>query len=260
MNKIVLILGMHRSGTSFLARWLQCCGLYIGSNLYGKDIGNIEGHYEDWNFINLHKRMLNEIPYNNTDNDDFDFEKHAREIVNDHNLIYQQWSWKDPRTCLLLEQWNIIIPDATAIVIFRHYSFVVDSIIRRYKEQLIKSGFLKKVRGLISLNLSLKKIDNFYLSEWIRYNEHIINYLKKKERIKYAVVQLDNLFESGETIIDYFNDQGIRLTYTNPEKIFRPDLFTRATSRRFYFSDDLKKTANRIFYELQELSKANEFK
>lgn len=258
MNKIVLILGMHRSGTSFLASWLQRCGLHIGDNLYGKDIGNTEGHYENWDFIDLHRRALNERPYHK-DTAPFDFETHARQLVNDHNLIHPQWAWKDPRTCLLLKEWQAIIPDATAIVIYRHYTLVVDSIIRRYKEQVQKKDFLTRLRSSISYNRSKKKLHNAYLSEWVKYNEQIIDYLKKKENKAYIVINLDTLFNSGGKVISYFRDRGIMLEYTDPEKIFKHDLFTTTPQGKFRFSKDLEQQANKILAELTHLQQTNGF-
>jgi len=259
MNKIVLILGMHRSGTSFLTNWLQQCGLYIGSELYGKDIGNKDGHFEDWNFINLHRRALKESPFDK-ESEVFDFETNARKLVETNNASHDQWSWKDPRTCLLLPEWHTIIPDATAIVIFRHYSFVVDSIIRRYKEQLNKQSLLAKIRGLIALYRSRKKLHNFYLLEWINYNRKIVNYLKKKERNEYLVVELETLFESGKNIIGYFNNRGVKLQYTDPAKIFNPELFANKVSVKLYYSANLEATANKIFFELVALAQTNVFK
>lgn len=49
---------MHRSGTSFIANWLHEYGLNLGDRLLGSGIGNINGHYEDLDFFELHKEIL----------------------------------------------------------------------------------------------------------------------------------------------------------------------------------------------------------
>ena len=54
----MLVLGMHRSGTSLLARLLQQCGIDIGSRLLGGSVGNEHGHWEDAFAVEMHERLL----------------------------------------------------------------------------------------------------------------------------------------------------------------------------------------------------------
>ena len=46
-SKVVIILGMGRSGTSFTANWLNKCGLYIGESFLAPNYNNVTGFYED---------------------------------------------------------------------------------------------------------------------------------------------------------------------------------------------------------------------
>ena len=57
-NKVLIVAGMHRSGTSVIAQWLQRCGLCLGENLLGPAIGNNEGHFEDTDFVFLHDILI----------------------------------------------------------------------------------------------------------------------------------------------------------------------------------------------------------
>ena len=50
-NKILVVVGMHRSGTSLTTNWLQKCGLDIGAKLEGKEFSNPDGHFEDIDFL-----------------------------------------------------------------------------------------------------------------------------------------------------------------------------------------------------------------
>ncbi|HZY35534.1 MAG TPA: hypothetical protein VFE53_02735, partial [Mucilaginibacter sp.] len=59
-NNILIIAGMHRSGTSVVSQWLKSCGLNVGEQLLGADIGNIEGHFEDIDFYRFHEDTLEE--------------------------------------------------------------------------------------------------------------------------------------------------------------------------------------------------------
>jgi len=47
----LIIAGMHRSGTSLISQWLNRCGLNLGENMIGASSGNVEGHFEDIDFI-----------------------------------------------------------------------------------------------------------------------------------------------------------------------------------------------------------------
>ena len=57
-SKVVVIVGMHRSGTSLITQWLQRCGLFIGDSLEGPGVGNVQGHFEDIDFLQLHQELL----------------------------------------------------------------------------------------------------------------------------------------------------------------------------------------------------------
>ena len=57
-NKVLIVLGMHRSGTSLVAQWMQRCGINMGDELMGPKNDNIKGFYEDMDFFNLHKDIL----------------------------------------------------------------------------------------------------------------------------------------------------------------------------------------------------------
>src|SRR4051812_47462812 len=135
-NKVLVILGMHRSGTSLVAQWLQRCGLHIGTRLVGAGRGNIEGHFEDRDFLDLHRSILisNNLPdtglvsefdtaLNNT---------HLAEIkglIALKNSLFEEWGWKEPRTCLFLEQYMHVLPATKYIILLRDYNSVVDSLI-----------------------------------------------------------------------------------------------------------------------------------
>ena len=55
---VLVIGGMHRSGTSLTASLLRGAGLFIGERLMGPYPGNERGHFEDLDFYEFHKRVL----------------------------------------------------------------------------------------------------------------------------------------------------------------------------------------------------------
>jgi hypothetical protein len=128
---------MHRSGTSLVTSVLQNAGLYIGSDISGSGHGNLRGHFEDRDFYRLHENMFaaaGETCF--SAGDDFappatsDFLCRARALVTDREE-HPLWGWKDPRTCLFLEFWHPLLPDARYLFLYRHPVDVALSLWRR---------------------------------------------------------------------------------------------------------------------------------
>jgi hypothetical protein len=56
-RSIVVVLGMHRSGTSVCARVLSALGVDMADDV-GRGVGNDAGHWERWELVGLHDRLL----------------------------------------------------------------------------------------------------------------------------------------------------------------------------------------------------------
>ncbi len=112
----LLVLGMHRSGTSLLARLLQQCGIDIGSRLLGGSVGNEHGHWEDAFAVELHERLLasmgrrwDEVPVPSADAivsgvRDGDRDSLVRYLCDDR-AAHPLWAVKDPRLSLFAGLW-----------------------------------------------------------------------------------------------------------------------------------------------------------
>ncbi|MDX2110394.1 MAG: sulfotransferase [Verrucomicrobiota bacterium] len=129
----LFILGMHRSGTSMLARLLQDAGVFIGEHLIGAEVGNQRGHFEDRDIYEFHCAALSrkrDKDWRFFDDgtlglEHFDYVATDDELSRAKQLIEGRrrqgwWGWKEPRTCLFLDFWTSLIPDARSIVIYRH--------------------------------------------------------------------------------------------------------------------------------------------
>src|SRR6266481_6275397 len=57
-SRAVLVLGMHRSGTSALTRGLQMLGVYLGNDFLSPRPDNPTGYREDKNICELNERLL----------------------------------------------------------------------------------------------------------------------------------------------------------------------------------------------------------
>src|SRR5450432_585144 len=57
----VIVLGMHRSGTSAVARLVQELGMNVGANLLPATDGNVYGHFEEAAFIRFHDDLIKRL-------------------------------------------------------------------------------------------------------------------------------------------------------------------------------------------------------
>ena len=60
-SRAVLLLGMHRSGTSVVARGLQALSVYLGDDFLDKQPENPTGYWEDKGIVDLNERVLDEL-------------------------------------------------------------------------------------------------------------------------------------------------------------------------------------------------------
>ncbi len=125
MSQPLIITGMHRSGTSFVAELFQSAGLHIGERLFPGDGGNPRGYFEDDEFLTLQRTMLagacpTGVPgwpdWGWTEAEALDEQRWERHVPAMRALCHARsmhaiWGWKDPRTSLLLETWLRVLPD-----------------------------------------------------------------------------------------------------------------------------------------------------
>lgn len=158
---VLVITGMHRSGTSFTASLLQAAGLFIGDQLMGPHASNPLGHFEDLDFYEFDRHLLRS---HGISDDGFacsaapkpglPFRQEALRLVEKRRARGTSWGWKDPRSALLLDFWHSVIPEARFLFVFRTPWDVVDSLYRRGDAVLASNAPLaldvwKHVNGLI---------------------------------------------------------------------------------------------------------------
>lgn len=138
----VAIVGMHRSGTSMVAKQLSQAGLYLGpdSALMPPASENPEGFFEHLAFVDLNDEVLNVAgsgwdcpPPVQTDWTGAAFDRHreqARSLavpLAEHGV----WGWKDPRTSLTIPFWESALGPLRVVVVVRNPLEVVTSLHRR---------------------------------------------------------------------------------------------------------------------------------
>lgn len=142
---LVLVVGMHRSGTSVLAQIMQNMGVYLGRNadLQKPAEDNPDGFFEHSEIVKIHEAMLNElgkewfhaeaIDLENFDTIKYEIilKQHISSLFENHNVV----GVKDPRICLFLPMWKKFEKDLKIEVkylyILRNCNDVAASIFRR---------------------------------------------------------------------------------------------------------------------------------
>jgi hypothetical protein len=163
-GKIIIITGMHRSGTSLTTSLLESSGLNIGKKLMSASPSNIKGHFENLDFVDFHQKVLSS---QGISQDGWSLENNIQvqehyvtraKLLVKENAVLGNWGWKDPRTTLFLNFWADLLPQANFLFVYRSPWEVVDSLYRR-GDQIFYSNPKLAVKIWITYN---KSILDFY--------------------------------------------------------------------------------------------------
>jgi hypothetical protein len=239
-KRTLIIAGMHRSGTSLISHWLVKCGLQLGEKQLGPDNGNADGHFEDVEFLKMHEEVLasNNLPVSGITDEHIDhfsiYEKEKlKSIIKIKQQLYDQWGWKDPRTCLFLDVYQELLPDACYLIILRDYQSVVSSLLRREfkvmdkrymaRNYLGRLLWLKVKRRRRQQKLSRGKAVEF-LKVWIAYNQEILNCIKKLNASSFVVINYSMLNEADARLFKHLKiNWNFSLKYFSFKDVFKED-------------------------------------
>jgi GT2 family glycosyltransferase len=194
----LVITGMHRSGTSLVASWLAAAGVDLGARLLAADAGNPTGYFEDLGFLDLDRRMLREaVPEGEAGHPDWGwteserldrgrFAAHreaARALIaaaQDRPGPGGPWGWKDPRTTLLLDFWDDLLPEARYILLYRFPWEVADSMQRLGADVFLDHpGYAYRI--------------------WAFYNRHLLDFFSR-HRERCLLLSVDALLDRPEAL------------------------------------------------------------
>lgn len=190
MKRLVIILGMHRSGTSLTARLSQCMGAYLGeeNELMGASLGNPDGHYENVEVVRINNHILDACDREwyslETPEPDYDSPQIIREMEELKRVIQRLLKRsdtaviKDPRISILLPLWDKVL-----------------------KEIEIKVDYIWVFRNPLEVMESLRK-RNGYSSKhglllWSHYNLSILKYLQGK---KYLLINYKDILGQSQAV------------------------------------------------------------
>lgn len=118
------IIGMHRSGTSVVARLLNIMGAYLGedADIMNPQPDNPEGFWERNDIVRLNDRILQhykmtwQTPRPLPDKwylseEIIPFRNEIINLIRKNFIGYKLWAWKDPRTSILLPLWKNVLDE-----------------------------------------------------------------------------------------------------------------------------------------------------
>jgi O-antigen biosynthesis protein len=155
---IIVVLGMHRSGTSTVTRALQALGVSLGDNLLAPAVDNPKGFWEDRDCFQINEELLGHlgsaydqpglgwrISWSDPVVDELGVR--AADVLKRRLLqAGGVWGFKDPRTCRLLEFWCPVMAAAgyttSFVLAIRNPASVARSLERRNEIPCEKSYLL----------------------------------------------------------------------------------------------------------------------
>ena len=114
-QNILIVTGMHRSGTSLITRILNVAGFDVGKRLMPPAPPNKFGFFEDLDFWEFQDRVLKSKGYDylSLPNENISFSdserKEAFQLISERETL-PNWGWKDPRH-YSLKSGNVYFPE-----------------------------------------------------------------------------------------------------------------------------------------------------
>lgn len=139
----VAIAGMHRSGSSLIARLLNLCGLDLGpeNQLMPAAEDNPEGFWESLPFVHINDCLIGEYggwwdrpsqPLPGWEcSPVLDFRREQARALPAELRLAEPWGWKDPRNSLTVPFWLDLFPDLRVVACVRNPLEVANSLLQR---------------------------------------------------------------------------------------------------------------------------------
>jgi len=274
-KKIIVVLGMHRSGTSVITRGLQVLGVELGNNLMPPIPGNNDtGFWEDVDINSLNIEMLNFLktdwyyltPIQNSDVNilvNRGYLQRAMELLNKKIANCEVFGFKDPRTTKLLPFWLEVFRqgqfDISYVISLRHPLSVCHSLSKRDGFEIERGAFLWLEHVLSSLigtageNRVLVEYDRFMQTP-----EAELERIAAKFQFQINPVELEKFKEE-------FLKEELRHTFFKVDDLNRDDMpqlirevFTNLLSDGDLASSKISKKLNQ--WNVEFVSQKNAFK
>ena len=169
-KRLVVVLGMHRSGTSPITKSLELMGVGLGTELHPAGFDNPRGFWEDRECIEINDRLLRHLgsAYDRlglawdevrTDSQVSELKLRAVQLISSR-LVENGgvWGFKDPRTCRLFGFWNEVflslVCEVSFVIAVRNPASVAASLMARNSIAAEKVYFLWLQHVLAALSFT----------------------------------------------------------------------------------------------------------
>ncbi len=167
MKKLIVVLGMHRSGTSAVVKALSCMGVSLGNNFMPAGIDNPKGFFEDKEINELNIEMLEAIGQqwfslslvSDTDVDrlvSLGYVEKAVTLLQRQMANIECFGFKDPRVSKLIKFWKLVFArlncELRYIFCLRHPLSVANSLRQRNRTPIHKGYLLWLSYNLAVIN------------------------------------------------------------------------------------------------------------
>jgi hypothetical protein len=251
----LIILGMHRSGTSLVAGWIHKMGIDMGTYFPKSDYANKTGYYEDLDFYNIHEEIfkLNSIPHGGFISKDIVIDEHYKKkleyLISFKKEKNKQWGWKDPRTCLFTDVYEELIPNANYLVLYRDFEEVISSLLRRdiknLYHKLLNTGMINKLRYFLFKRAKTSEIysknTGTYIKTWVFYNKKLLD-LINNNTVKCMVLEYTDIIKNEKRVTDYLKAAGYDLKDIPFKEVFFERLIHKEKSA-LNISENLEESA-----------------
>ena len=201
----LIVLGMHRSGTSLVAGCFEAAGLNLGV-VNNHAPYNKKGNKENVQIRDLNDALLRrsgtnwkqpppaQITWRRSDT------KRAQSLIEPYLAERRPWGFKDPRTIWTVDGWLRLLPNAHLVGVFRHPSLVAQSLVARSGE------------------LSVNQHEAFAI--WCSYNTELLR-LKRKYQFPLFHLGAPNMLP--DEFFAPLNDVAKQIGLLNPVHMFYDD-------------------------------------
>jgi hypothetical protein len=272
-NNILIIAGMHGSGSSRVTQWLSRCGLHAGHHRVKNGVGHEDGHHKDLDFCNFHRSILSAIDL--PDSGFIETVVHgmtsreravAAEMIAAKNRNTRTWGWNDPKTCLFLNDYKDLIPDAKYLIIFRDFESTVKALINRHfdersqdDEPTGKFGFLQRFRLSQERKRRIREIAQeqaaAYLKVWLMYNREILKFINRVSADRYVVLDYETLLKEDLDILTLLNQEwDLSLDEVRFRTVFTPGIIGSELKIKEYVPEWIYQEATDISARLKKLA------
>lgn len=242
-SKAIVIIGMHRSGTSALSGLLNDLGVFMGNNLYGPQKSvNEKGFFENSQVVRINDELFDDacsswddplancFEQNGTIAESFSVYNNTLSTVRTEYASHQLWGMKDPRTSLNLGFWQRVFSGVN-----------------------VEPYYIIMLRHPLEVAASLEKRDMFSskksLMLWINYT--LSSYMQCLDK-QCCILKYDKLLSEPETVIlELESTLGVMLDSTKTSFIDRK-LRHQSNHEIIKSTDDVTRISLALYDELSE--------